>query len=136
MDTIYRLLRASKKVAIATYNILLKFKGLNCVVSEPVSQESIFGLEDVTNYDELVKKNRKLLLYGIFQEGMQGMQEFDTFIEGAYALTLWNDKLPLQTQIEVEFCGNIMTFKVDEHRNVQPSVCGQTFIKNMLVPAT
>ena len=132
----YSLLKLSKKLATAYYKTLLRLKGMNCIIRKPVEKGSIFGLEDVVNYDEMVKDSRKLLLYGIFQEGMQGMQEFDTFIEGAYALTLWKDKLPLQTQIEVQFCGNIMTFKVDEHRNVQPSVCGHLFIKNMLVPAT
>ena len=63
------------------------------------------------------------------------MEDFDTFID-AYALTLWEDKIPQQSLIEVQFCGRSMSFKVDTHRNLMPSTCEQLFIKNMLVPAT
>ena len=133
--SIYNLLHRSRNASLASFEKLKELKGLICVVKRPVSNGSIFGLEDLVDYDEMVSSTEKLLLFGIFQEGEQGMEEFDTFLE-AYALTTWEEKLPLQTEIEVQFCGRTMTFKVDTHRNVTPSVCGHLFIKNMLVAAT
>lgn len=133
--SIYNVLSKSKKASLASFNKLRDLKGLICLVKRPVHEGSIFGLEDIVEYDEMVVTKEKLLLFGIFQEGEQGIEEFDTFVE-SYALTTWDEKLPLQTEIEVQFCGRTMTFKVDTHRNVTPSVCGHLFIKNMLVPAT
>ena len=134
-STIYNVLHKSRTAALASYKKLKALKGLMCTVKRPVHTDSIFGLEDIVEYDEMVSSDEKLLLFGIFQEGEQGMEEYDTFIE-AYALTTWEEKLPLQTEIIVHFCGRTMTFKVDTHRNVTPSVCEHLFIKNMLVPAT
>lgn len=133
--TIYNLLQKNRSLAIAYYKVLKKLKGFTCIIKEPITEGSIFGKEDIVEYDEMISKKSRLLLFGIFQEAEQGMEEFDTFID-AYALTLWNERLPQQTIIEVEFCNRIMTFKVDTHRNVTPSTCNQLFIKNMLVPAT
>lgn len=135
MDTIYKLLNANRNTSIALYNKLLDLKGIECTVQKPVKQDSIFGLEDVVQYDELVKEKKKLLVYGIFQESEIGDTEFDTFID-SYVLTLWEDKLPQQTLVIVEFCNRKMSFKVDTHRNISPHNCEQLFIKNMLVPAT
>lgn len=135
-STIYNLLNANKKAAIASYNVLKKLKGLWCVIRTPVTEGSIFGKEDIVEYDEFVKDKKQLLLFGIFTEGMIGAEEYDTFIEGAYALTLYDERLPLQTLVEVNFCNRYMMFKVDEHKNVLPTTCEQLFIKNMLVPAT
>ena len=133
--TIYNLLHKNRSLAIAYYKVLKKLKGFTCVIKRPITEGSIFGKEDIVEYDDTVREVKQLLLFGIFQEAEQGMEEFDTFID-AYALTLWNERLPQQTIIEVEFCNRIMTFKVDTHRNVTPSTCNQLFIKNMLVPAT
>lgn len=136
MDTIYKLIKVNKNTATKVFERLRKLKGLRVKITPPVNHSgSIFGLEDIVEYEEKTSYKTKLLLFGIFQEASQGMQEFDTFIE-AYALTTYKQRLPLQTKIEVNFCGRRMTFKVDDHRNVSPSLCEQLFIKNMLVPAT
>ena len=136
MDTIYKLIKVNKNTATKVFKRLRKLKGLRVKITPPVNHSgSIFGLEDIVEYEEKTSYKTKLLLFGIFQEASQGMQEFDTFIE-AYALTTYKQRLPLQTKIEVNFCGRRMTFKVDDHRNVSPSLCEQLFIKNMLVPAT
>ena len=135
-DTIYNLLNRNRKASLACFKVLEKMKGLWCLVKTPISQGSIFGKEDRVDYDEFVTKKKKLLLFGIFTEGTMGAEEYDTFIEGAYALTTYEDKLELQTIIEVNFCGRYMTFKVDDHKNLLPTTCEQLFIKNLLVPAT
>ena len=134
-NTLYNLLVLNRKTALSTYKRLKNLKGLWSDIQRPVTNGSIFGLEDLVEYDEEVKQREKLLLINIFQEGEQGMEGYDTFID-AYALTSWDDRLPLQTLIRVDFCGRSMTFKVDTHRNVTPAMCEQLFIKNMLVPAT
>ena len=138
MDTIYNLLKINKRISLAAYNRLCKLKGLWCRIEEPIqdSNPSIFGLEDVAIYDKSTSYKKKLLIIGLFQEGSQGMQDFDTFVEGVYILTPYKSKLPLQTQVEVNFCNRKMTFKVDDHRNLMPDICEQFFIKNILVPAT
>lgn len=134
-NTLYNLLILNRKTALSTYNRLKNLKGLLCDIQRPVTNGTIFGLEDLVEYDAEVIQREKLLLVNIFQEGEQGMEGFDTFID-AYALTSWDDKLPLQTLIRVDFCGRSMSFKVDTHRNITPAMCEQLFIKNMLVPAT
>ena len=133
--SLYKVLKLNKVAATSAYNRLKKLKGLWCDVKRPITSGTIFGLEDLVEYDPLVKTREQLLIFGIFQEGEQGMEGYDAFID-AYVLTLWKDKLPLQTLIEVDFCGRNMSFKVDTHRNVSPTVCEQLFIKNMLVAAT
>ena len=64
------------------------------------------------------------------------MNDYDTFDTDAFALTLYEEKLPISTIVEVNFYGRHMNFKVDEHRSLVPSVSEQLFIKNILVPAT
>ena len=136
MDTIYHLLKANRKISLASYKKLRNLKGLWCYVKCPVTSGTIFGKEDLVEYDESLTKKVKLLIFGLFQEGSQGMYDYDTFIDGCFALTTYEEKLPLQTLIEVDFCNRRMTFKVDDHRNIMPSMCEQLFIKNVLVPAT
>ena len=131
----YNLLRLNKNISLSVFNTLKALKGLNCIIRKPVEKSSIFGLEDLVEYDEKVYTEEKLLLFGLFQEASQGMQDFDAFIE-AYALTTYKERLPLQTLITVNFCNREMSFKVDDHKNLFPSVCEQVFIKNILVPAT
>ena len=135
MNTMYNLLRLNKNISLSVFNTLKALKGLNCIIRKPVEKSSIFGLEDLVEYDEKVYTEEKLLLFGLFQEASQGMQDFDAFIE-AYALTTYKERLPLQTLITVNFCNREMSFKVDDHKNLFPSVCEQVFIKNILVPAT
>jgi hypothetical protein len=101
--------------------------------SEP---HTIFGLEDLTDYEDWESYEDTLLLFNIFQEGYVGMDEFDTFVSNAYCLTTMQEKLPLQTLIEVNVYGRRMYFKVDDHRNLTASVTEQLFVKNILVPAT
>ena len=133
--SLYNVLNLNRVAAIAAYKKLVNVKGLWCNVQRPVTNGTIFGLEDLVEYDELVKQRERHLVFGIFQEAEQGMEGYDAFVE-AYVLTLWDNKLPLQTLIEVDFCGRQMSFKVDTHRNVMPHVRKHVFIKNMLVAAT
>lgn len=148
MDTsIYKLLNLNSKASKSVYNLLVKIKGLNCKVTCPADKVnkhdnyehglrgSIFGLEDITEYEVVDSYDKRLLLFNIFQEGSQGMEDYDTFLD-CFCLTLNTEKLPLQTIIEVNFYGRSMSFKVDDHRNLFPNVGEQLFIKNMLVPAT
>ena len=136
-STIYALLNCNKKASIAAYKILCKLKGLTCKIQTPVEKKSIFGYDDVVDYDEFVTKKKQLLVFGLFKEaGMGGYEEFDTFIDDVYVLTTWMERLPIQTLVEVSFCGKKMSFKVDDHRNAFPTTCQQLFIKNILRPAT
>ena len=134
-DTLYNLMQTNRRAALASYKRLKDLKGLWCYIQPPTTSGTIFGLEDLVEYDEDVKKRLKLLFFNIFQEGEQGMEGYDTFID-AYILTSWEEKLDLQTLVTVDLCGRSMSFKVDTHRNVTPTVCGHLFIKNMLVAAT
>lgn len=135
-NTLYNMLQANRIISIKVFEKLVELKGLQCVIKEPVTQGSIFGKEDLVDYDEFVKKERKLLLFGIFTESSMGGIEYDTFMDNCFALTLYKDRIPLQSIIEVNFCGRYMSFKVDDHKNLYPTLCEQTFIKNLLVPAT
>ena len=95
-NTLYNFLNANAKVAKVAYNKLRKMKGLWCEIKTPMNTGSIFGKEDLVEYDDFIKSSRQLLLFGIFTEGTMGGYDFDTFIDGAYALTLWDEKIPLQ----------------------------------------
>jgi hypothetical protein len=132
---IHRALEAYKRTSISAYKKLVKLKGMDCLIRPPVGEKSIFGLEDLVDYDESATYPKRLLLFNIFQESSMGMMEYDAFIE-CYALTLLHEKLELQTLIDVDFMGRQMSFKVDDHKNIVPAIHGQMFIKNMLVPAT
>lgn len=134
-NSLYNIMKMNRKAALSAYQRLKSLKGLWCDIYRPTTNGSIFGLEDLVEYDEMVKERDKLLLVNLFQETEQGMEGYDTFID-AHIITSWDDKLPLQTLVRVDFCGRSMSFKVDHHRNVTPSVCEQLFVKNMLVAAT
>lgn len=147
-QAVYKLLTLNKNAATSVYEMLKRLKGLECIIrkpainTQPVSQyqpgqnHTIFGLEDLTDYEDWESYEDTLLLFNIFQEGYVGMDEFDTFVSNAYCLTTMQEKLPLQTLIEVNVYGRRMYFKVDDHRNLTASVTEQLFVKNILVPAT
>ena len=147
-QAIYRMLTYSKNAAISTFKRLRRVKGLSCIVTKPQDdvlpysqyqqdrRGSIFGMEDLVEYDEVEGYPEKLLIFNLFKEGYNGMNDYDTFDTDAFALTLYEEKLPISTIVEVNFYGRHMNFKVDEHRSLVPSVSEQLFIKNILVPAT
>lgn len=147
-QAVYRLLTLNKNAATSTFNMLKKLKGLSCIVRKPALQtqpvkqyetganHSIFGLEDLTDYENWESYEDKLLIFNIFQEGYAGGDDFDTFTSNTFCLTTNEEKLPLQTIIEINFYGRKMFYKVDDHKNLTPSVVEQLFIKNILVPAT
>lgn len=147
-QAIYKLLTLNRNAAISVYNMLLKIKGLKCTIwlpdiqnqpvqgYEPGQQHSIFGLEGLVDYDQNPGTETTLLLFNVFQNGYIGTDEFDTFKSDIFCLTLFNNYLPLQTLIKVNFYGKYMYFKVDDHQGLTPSVTDQLFIKNLLVPAT
>jgi hypothetical protein len=134
-DPIYKLLEVNKRTAIKVFNLLKRLKGMNCVVKTPITKGSIFGLEDIVEYDDIDTYEVKLLIFNLFQEGSIGMDNFDTFLD-CYALTEYDKALPLQSLVYIEFYGRQMVMKVDDHRNVTPSIHEQLFVKNILVPAT
>ena len=103
---------------------------------EPGDFGSIFGYEDKVAHDRVDEYETTLLIFNVFREGYMGENDFDTFNTEAYALTRKDDVLPIGTHIEVDFYGRKMYFKVDDHKNLTPTVTEQLFIKNMLVPAT
>ena len=148
-QAVYRLLTLNRNAALSVFNLLKKVKGLRCVVTipekgnQPVKQyeegrnASIFGLEGRVDYDHRERYNDKLLIFNVFQNGKAGYEEFDTFVTSeTFCLTTADEKLPLQTKIEINFYGRKMYFKVDDHDYLSPSVVEQLFIKNILVPAT
>ena len=147
-QAVYKLLTLNKNAATSVFNMLKKIKGLQCKIylpsidNQPVNQyetgrnRSIFGLEALVDYETEEYYDDKLLIFNIFQEGYMGDDEFDSFTSNAFCLTTMKDKLPLQTLIEVNFYGRKVFYKVDDHRNLTPSVTEQLFIKNILVPAT
>ena len=139
-DAVYKLLNLHKATSTTTFHKLRKLKGLDCFIHPPVTnggvtEGSIFGLEDLVEYEDEDIYPEKVLIFNLFQEGTLGMDQYDTFNE-CYALTLYDEKYSLQTLIEVDFYGRTMTFKVDDHRNITPTIGEQLFVKNILVPAT
>ena len=136
MDAIYKLLQCNREAVISTYKKLRDIKGIDCIVRRPVTNGSIFGLEDLVSYDELVDCPDKLLIFGLMKEASVGMEGYDTFTDDCFVLTTYEEKLPLQTEIIVNFLGRESAYKVDDHRNLYPSICEQVLIKNILVPAT
>ena len=147
-QAVYRLLTLNKNAAMSAYRMLKRIKGLKCRVFkpqvdyeprrqyEPGRNGSIFGLEGRTDYDDNESYEDTLLIFNVFQEGYAGYDEFDTFTTNTFCLTTADERLPLQTEIEVNFYGKKMWFKVDDHKTLSPSVVEQLFIKNVLVPAT
>lgn len=148
MDAIYKLLTLNKNAANSVFERLKKIKGLKCVIHpprrdvqpfnqyEPGEFGSIFGMEDKVEHDIDDSYEDTLLIFNVFREGYMGENDFDAFNAEAYVLTRANEILPRMTDIEVDFYGRKMWFKVDDHKNLTPTVTEQLFIKNMLVPAT
>ena len=78
IDAVYRLLTLNRNAAISAFNILKKLKGLDCVVTlppddsqppkqyQPGRRGSIFGLEDLTDYDEWEEYTDTLLIFNLF----------------------------------------------------------------------
>lgn len=148
MEAVYKLLTLNKNAADSVFERLKRIKGLKCTIHpprqgtqpfrnhEPGEFGSIFGLEDKVEHDNIDAYEDTLLIFNVFREGYAGENDFDTFNTEAYALTRNSGKLPLMTEIEVDFYGRKMWFKVDDHKNLTPTVTEQLFIKNILVPAT
>ena len=148
MDSIYRLLTLNKNAANSAFERLKRIKGLKCVITLPIRSAqpykqyepgqfgSIFGEEDKLEHDNEESYVDTLLLFNLFKEGYSGTGEFDAFNSEAYCLTREKDRLPKGTDIEVNFYGRKMYFKVDDHKNLTPTVTEQLFVKNILVPAT
>lgn len=148
-QAIYRMLTLSKNATISTFRRLLRIKGLECLITKPQPdvmpytqyeegrRGSIFGMEDLVEYEELESYTDKLLIFNLFKEGINGMNDYDSFVsDDTFALTLFEDKLPISTLVEVSFYGRHFNFKVDSHKSLVPSVSEQLLIKNILVPAT
>ena len=147
-QAVYRLLTLNKNAAMSAFKMLKRLKGLKCRVFKPMvdtqptrqyeegRNRNIFGLEGRTDYDDSESYEDTLLIFNVFQEGYAGYDEFDTFTTNSFCLTTADERLPLQTEIEVNFYGRKMWFKVDDHKTLSPSVVEQLFIKNILVPAT
>lgn len=138
MQSIYKLLSVNKKAAHAIYRALLRVKGVECIVNEPITKGSIFGLEDLVSYDEQAMKVKQLLVFNIFQEGFTGSGEFDPFYSQnqTFILTPFEEQLPLQTRVSIDFLGKRLTMKVDDHTSLTPDVAEPLFVKNILVAAT
>lgn len=148
MQAVYKLLTLNKNAADSIYERLLRLKGMECIVRKPVKDAqpfrqhevgkygSIFGWEDKIEHDPDEARPTKLLMFNLFKEGYAGGNDFDSFGGDSFVLTRAKETLPLGTIIEVNFYGPKMYFKVDDHRNLTPTVVEQLFIKNILVPAT
>lgn len=147
-QSVYRLLTLNRNAVISTFNRLKRIKGLECIITKPCTDNmpykqheigqrgSIFGLEDLVEYEEVEGYPDRLLIFNLFKEGFSGFNDYDSFTTDTFALTLYEDKLPLTTLVEVNFYGRHMDFKVDDHKTLAPSVSEQVLIKNILVPAT
>ena len=147
-ESVYRLLTLNRNAALEVYDYLKTVKGFNCTVRIPHddslpfrqyeegTNRSIFGLEDLTDYDEDKTYTATLLIFNMFEEGSAGYDEFDTFTPNTFCLTTLEERLPLQAQIEINIYGRRMYFKVDDHKTLSPDIVEQLFVKNMLVPAT
>lgn len=138
-DPIYKLLQINRNIALAVFNRLVRLKGMKCLCRFPFKEtQSIFGREDLVEYDDNWV-DKTLLIFNLLQvdQNIGGDNEFDPWEgEQPFVLTLYEDRMPIQTQIKVDFYGRQMTLKVDHHRNYTPHIHEQLFIKNILVPAT
>lgn len=137
MEPIYKLLDKNRKAALSVFNKLLRIKGITCDIYYPVKNNSIFNLEDsLIEYNGVPDETKKLLVFNIFQESFIGQDEFDPFTNEAFVLTTFEDKLPLQTKIILNFMGRKLSYKIDDHRNLVPHIKEQLLIKNIVVPLT
>ena len=138
MEPIYKLLVRNRNTALRVFKRLRKIKGISCDIYIPISNDSIFGLEDsLIDYDGVPEKvDEKLLIFNLFQEDFIGRDEFDPFIADTFVLTPYNERLPLDTKIVIKFMGREITMKVDDHKNLVPHIKEQLFVKNVLVAMT
>ena len=141
MDGIYKLLYLNRKASLAVFDALLRVKGLNCEIYEPMKDSgSIFGKEDIIGYDELAVKNKRLLIFNLFknERNKTGIGEFDPFYaqNEVFILTKCGDEFPIQTRVIIDFYGRKIAMKVDDHEDLTPTVGDGVFIKNMLVAST
>ena len=75
-DAIYRLLQLNKNTSVTTFKRLRKIKGLDCYIHPPVTnggvtEGSIFGLEDLVEYEDEDIYSDKVLIFNLFQECLQ-----------------------------------------------------------------
>lgn len=142
MGDIYKLLELNRKSSLAIFDSLLRVKGLNCEVYRPMREsQSIFGKEDLINYDEGAVERHRLLIFNLFGHQANqrvGIGEFDPFYpqNTVFALTKCGDEFPIQTRIVIDFYGKKIAMKVDDHEALSPSVVDSIFVKNMLVAST
>lgn len=137
MNAIYKLLTLNRNACISTFNKLRRLKGFDCKVILPQEEnQTIFGLEDLVPLDFDNAQDMQLLIFNVTQEDFIGMEGYDAFLDGCFVLTRYEERFPLQTVIQVNFYGRLLTYKVDDHRNLTPHITEQLFIKNMLVAAT
>lgn len=137
MNAIYKFLTLNRNASISTFNKLVRLKGFECKVILPQEDgQSIFGLEDLVLLDFENAQTMQLLVFNVTQEDFVGMEGYDAFMDGCFVLTRYEDRFPLQTIIQVNFYGRLLTYKVDDHKNLTPHITEQLFIKNMLVAAT
>ena len=139
-NSILHALTLNRKVALSCYKYLLRTKGMVCHLHFPAEEtRTIFGWEDIVAHEETdcpCGVCKRLLCYNIFQETEIGGEDYSAFMNDAYILTEYDNALPIQTLVDIEFFGNVLSFKVDSHQNYIPHIKEQLFIKNMLVPAT
>lgn len=147
-QAVYRLLTLNKNAAMSAFKLLRRIKGLKCVIRKPAldtqpyrqyeegRRGSIFGQEDLVDYENWETYNDKLLIFNLFKEGYAGWEDYDTFGGDIFCLTPTEEKLPIHTEIEIDMYGKHMTYRVDEHMTLSPTVVDQLFIKHKLVPAT
>ena len=134
-QAIYRMLTLNRNATISTFNRLLRVKGLKCTIIRPQNdvmpyrqyeegrRGSIFGMEDLVEYEETEIDYDRLLIYNLFKEGYAGSNDYDSFVSNdTFALTLAENKLPISTLIEVNFFGKYFNLKVDDHKSLFPGV--------------
>lgn len=129
-------LKVNKKLAVAAYNIQRNIKGLDCRIFKPYETKTIYGIEDsIIEYESFCSKG-KYLVYNLFQEGLIGCEDFDSFITNPYLLTLWDEQLELKSKVIIDFCGREFVFIIDDRKSPTPHIKDQLFVAHTLVPAT
>jgi hypothetical protein len=133
MEPIYKILQKNRNASLSVFKRLVKIKGITCRIFIPTNGGSIFGLEDLVNYNAVPDEEKKLLFFNLFQESFIGDYNFDPFVADVFFLTTFDDKYPLQTKIVLDFMGRELSFKIDDHKSLTPHIQEQLFIKNQVV---
>lgn len=106
-------------------------------LNEKVSDVSRVFANDTQEYDynPVYDKKGQYIVLGVFGDKFRSSDaSFDQYgTDNAYVLTHKDEKLPVNTRIIVYRGKEFHIFKVQEHF-VYPSVKGQIYFKNMLVP--